>query len=93
MTNETEFKPGDVIMVKSGGPALTVLGVEGDKVRCLFFSDELGEFQETSLPAIALIAAEEVKDAAGEDEEDEDEVEDESDDEEEDEDQPGSGRR
>jgi uncharacterized protein YodC (DUF2158 family) len=88
MTNETEFLPGDVVMVKSGGPALTVLATDGDKVKCLFFSEELGEFQETSLPRLALVAAEEV---AGDEGEEEDE--DESDADEEDEDQPGSGRR
>jgi uncharacterized protein YodC (DUF2158 family) len=48
------FEPGETVAVKSGGPTLTVLSVEGEKVRCLFFSEELGEFKETLLPAFAL---------------------------------------
>lgn len=48
------FEPGETVAVKSGGPTLTVLSVEGEKVRCLFFSEELGEFKETVLPAFAL---------------------------------------
>jgi uncharacterized protein YodC (DUF2158 family) len=48
------FTPGETVAVKSGGPALTVLSVEGDHVKCLFFSEELGEFKETVLPAFAL---------------------------------------
>jgi len=48
------FTPGETVAVKSGGPALTVLSVEGDHVKCLFFSEELGEFKQTVLPAFAL---------------------------------------
>jgi uncharacterized protein YodC (DUF2158 family) len=65
------FEPGETVAVKSGGPALTVLSVEGEKVRCLFFSEELGEFKETVLPAFAL--------EGFLDEEDEDEAEEEKD--------------
>jgi uncharacterized protein YodC (DUF2158 family) len=48
------FSQGDTVNVKSGGPALTVLSVEGDHVKCLFFSEELGEFKETVIPSFAL---------------------------------------
>jgi uncharacterized protein YodC (DUF2158 family) len=64
------FEPGETVAVKSGGPTLTVLSVEGEKVRCLFFSEELGEFKETVLPAFALEGF-----LDEEDEEDEDEAE------------------
>jgi uncharacterized protein YodC (DUF2158 family) len=72
------YNPGDTVIVKSGGPALTVLSVDGDHVKCLFFSEELGEFKEAVIPAFALETyddEEEDEDDAsseGEDEEGED---------------------
>lgn len=75
------FEAGAIVQLKSGGPALTVLGQAGDRVHVVFFSDEIGEFREAMLPAIGL----EVLDA--EDDEDEDEDEEESEDEDEDEDE------
>jgi uncharacterized protein YodC (DUF2158 family) len=77
------FAQGDTVNVKSGGPALTVLSVDGDQVKCLFFSEELGDFRETVIPAFALEAfdedddTEEVAEADDEEHEDEDEDEDE----------------
>jgi uncharacterized protein YodC (DUF2158 family) len=52
--DEKPMQPGDIVQLKSGGPALTVIGVEGDGVRCLFFSDEIGDFREATIPAFAL---------------------------------------
>jgi uncharacterized protein YodC (DUF2158 family) len=75
------FEPGETVAVKSGGPTLTVLSVEGEKVRCLFFSEELGEFKETVLPAFALEGF--VDDEDDEDEEEAEETESSVDDEEE----------
>jgi uncharacterized protein YodC (DUF2158 family) len=63
------FSQGMIVSVKSGGPALTVLSVDGDQIKCLFFSEELGEFREAVLPAYALTEIEE----EDEDESDEDE--------------------
>jgi uncharacterized protein YodC (DUF2158 family) len=71
------FSQGDTVNVKSGGPALTVLSVDGDHVKCLFFSEELGEFKETVIPSFALEAfdeeegEEDEKHASHEDDEDE----------------------
>jgi uncharacterized protein YodC (DUF2158 family) len=48
------FKPGDVARLKSGGAAVTVLSVAGEMVKCVYFSDENGIFQDVSLPLIAL---------------------------------------
>jgi uncharacterized protein YodC (DUF2158 family) len=52
------FEVGATVALKSGGPALTVLGQAGDRVHCVFFSDELGEFKEAMLPVVALVPAE-----------------------------------
>lgn len=78
------MNPGDVVQLKSGGPALTVIGEEGDNIRVLFFSDEIGEFREASLPAFALELVEYEDDPEpgeaelDEEEEDEDDEEEES---------------
>ena len=32
------FKPGDVVQLKSGGPAMTVSKVEGDICHCAWFT-------------------------------------------------------
>lgn len=74
------MNPGDIVQLKSGGPALTVVGEDGDNIRVLFFSDENGEFREASLPAFALepVEYEDDPDAAEADlEEEEEEEEDE----------------
>ena len=33
------FKVGDTVRFKSGGPLMTVIQLEGDKVRCQWFDD------------------------------------------------------
>ncbi|CAA9359737.1 MAG: hypothetical protein AVDCRST_MAG90-2941, partial [uncultured Microvirga sp.] len=76
------MNPGDIVQLKSGGPALTVVGEDGDNIRVLFFSDEIGEFREASIPAFALepVEYEEMPDAEEadlEEEEEEDEEEEE----------------
>jgi uncharacterized protein YodC (DUF2158 family) len=50
------FEIGATVQLRSGGPALTVLGQAGERVHCVFFSDEIGEFRETMLPEVALEA-------------------------------------
>ncbi len=49
-----DFKIGDTVQVKSGGPLLTVLETSGEMVTCLFFSEELGNFQRDTFPAVVL---------------------------------------
>ncbi len=79
------FSKGDVVSVKSGGPALTVLSVEDENVTCLFFSEELGEFKHTTIPAFALEMfddeddEDEASETDDEDEEDDEDAEDEDD--------------
>lgn len=72
-----KFSKGDVVIVKSGGPALTVVDVDDDEVKCLYFAEELGEFKKTTLPAFVLESYEEEEEEEEEDEEDEEEEEEE----------------
>jgi uncharacterized protein YodC (DUF2158 family) len=48
-----DLKPGDVVMLKSGGQPLTVAEVNGDKIGCMWMGDEGDLFHET-LPSIVL---------------------------------------
>lgn len=73
------FTPGEIVQLKSGSPALTVVAVEGEAVTVLWFADEAGDFRTTSIPAVAL----ETLDIADfEEDEDEDEDEDDAEDDE-----------
>ena len=67
-----ELKPGDVVILKSGGHPLTVAEVNDDTVECLWMGGEGDLFRET-LPKVVLEPAE-IDDP--EDEEDQDEEED-----------------
>ena len=72
-----ELKPGDVVTLKSGGHALTVVEVNEDAVSCLWMGGEGDLFRET-LPLAVLERAdveesEDEDDDKAEEEEDEDE--------------------
>jgi uncharacterized protein YodC (DUF2158 family) len=67
------FEPGDVVVLKSGGLAMTVAAVDEDSVECLWLGEE-GELFRESIPTVALIAA---SDASEEDVEEEDDDEEE----------------
>ena len=89
------FKPGDVVVLKSGGPAMTVAAVEEDDVKCLWIGEE-GELFREEIPAIALelIETEDDLDELDEDEdEDGDEDEDERTEESDAEDEPAKDER
>ena len=73
-----ELKPGDVVILKSGGHPLSVVEVNDGKVACVWMGNEGDLFRET-LPLAVLELAEH------EDEEEDDEEEDDEDEEEEDE--------
>jgi uncharacterized protein YodC (DUF2158 family) len=77
-----ELKPGDVVILKSGGHPLCVVEVKDDKVACVWMGNEGDLFRET-LPLAVLELADTSDD---EDEDDDEEEEDEEDDDEEEED-------
>ena len=70
-----DLKPGDVVILKSGGHPLSVVEVKDDKVACVWMGNEGDLFRET-LPLAVLDLAEH------DDEEEDDEEEDDEDDEE-----------
>ena len=75
-----DLKPGDVVILKSGGHPMTVAEVHDDAVACLWMGGEGDLFRET-LPLIALESADIDEPDEEEDEEDENEDEDEDHDE------------
>jgi uncharacterized protein YodC (DUF2158 family) len=79
-----DLKPGDVVVLKSGGHPMTVAEVHDDAVVCLWMGDEGDLFRET-LP-LAVLELAEIEDSDGEEDEEGDDVE-EDDDEHEEEDE------
>jgi uncharacterized protein YodC (DUF2158 family) len=75
-----KLKPGDVVMLKSGGQALTVAEVGDDAVECLWMGADGDLFRET-LPLVVLERADidplDDEDIEHDDEEDEEEDEEE----------------
>jgi len=69
-----DLKPGDVVILKSGGHPMTVAEVHDDAVACLWMGGEGDLFRET-IPLTALELAE----IESPDEEDDDEAQDEED--------------
>ncbi|MVT63676.1 DUF2158 domain-containing protein [Bradyrhizobium pachyrhizi] len=75
-----ELKPGDVVMLKSGGHPITVVEIDEDKVECLWMGTDGDLFRET-LPLVALESTElDPEDDEEEDDEDEDDAEEEDED-------------
>jgi uncharacterized protein YodC (DUF2158 family) len=75
------FEPGDVVVLKSGGLAMTIAAVDEDSVECLWLGEE-GELFRESIPTVALIAASDAAEEDAEEEGEEEEDEEESDNEE-----------
>ena len=71
-----DLKPGDVVMLKSGGHSLCVAEVNEDAVECVWMGHE-GELYRETLPVAVLELVE-----SGEEEEDEEEEDDEEEEEE-----------
>jgi uncharacterized protein YodC (DUF2158 family) len=69
------LKPGDVVILKSGGHPMTVVEVNNDAIACLWMGGEGDLFRET-LPLTVLELAE-IDESDDEEEEDEDEEQDE----------------
>ncbi|RDV02349.1 DUF2158 domain-containing protein [Undibacter mobilis] len=63
------FLAGSIVVLKSGGPAMTVVAATEEGVECMWMSD-VGELSRDVIPTIAL---EQVEVGDDEDEEDDDE--------------------
>ena len=85
-----DLKPGDVVILKSGGHPMTVAEVHDDAVACLWMGGEGDLFRET-LPLAALESAE--IDNSDEEEDGEENEEDEDEDEDNDEDEKASRKK
>ena len=68
-----ELKPGDVVILKSGGHPLSVVEVNGDKIGCVWMGNEGDLFRETLPLAVLDLAEHDTDDEEEDDEEDEDE--------------------
>jgi uncharacterized protein YodC (DUF2158 family) len=71
-----DLKPGDVVVLKSGGHPITVVEVHGDAVACLWMGEQGNLFRETLPLAVLELAGieDDVEDDEVEhEEEDEDE--------------------
>jgi uncharacterized protein YodC (DUF2158 family) len=77
-----DLKPGDVVMLKSGGHPLSVVEVKDENVVCVWMGNEGDLFRET-LPLAVLELAE--HDTSDDEEEDDEEDDDDEEEEEEDE--------
>ena len=71
-----DLKPGDVVMLKSGGHPLSVVEVNDGNVVCVWMGNEGDLFRET-LPLAVLELAEHDDEEEDEDEDDEDDEEEE----------------
>ena len=86
-----ELKPGDVVILKSGGHPLTVAEVNDDTVECLWMGGEGDLFRET-LPK-AVLEPVEIDDSEDEQDQDEDESEDDQENEDEDDHKKGKHKK
>jgi uncharacterized protein YodC (DUF2158 family) len=72
-----DLKPGDVVILKSGGHPITVVEVNHDAVSCLWMGGEGDLFRETLPLAVLELAEVEGEEEVDEEEEDDGEDEDE----------------
>ena len=87
-----ELKPGDVVILKSGGHPLSVVEVKDDKVACVWMGNEGDLFRETLPLAVLELADADTDEDDDDDEDEEDEEDEEEDEEEEDEDEAKSSK-
>jgi uncharacterized protein YodC (DUF2158 family) len=50
----TDFEPGDIVQLKSFGPAMTVITAEADGVHVLWYAESSDEVKTHIIPTIAL---------------------------------------
>jgi len=77
-----DLKPGDVVILKSGGHPLSVVEVNDGKVACVWMGNEGDLFRETLPLAVLELAEHDDEEEDDEDEEEDDEDEDEEEEEE-----------
>ena len=53
-----DFKTGDIVQLKSGGPAMVVTGQSGDGVQVLWYGEMVDEIKTTTVPSFCLVEAE-----------------------------------
>ncbi len=53
-----DFKKGDIVQLKSGGPAMVVTGESGDNVQVLWYGEIVDEIKTGSVPGFCLVEAE-----------------------------------
>jgi uncharacterized protein YodC (DUF2158 family) len=64
-----KFEPGDVVVLRSGGQAMTVAAVGDGEVDCIWTSAD-GQFCQETIPAVALLSARSFEEALDDEEED-----------------------
>jgi uncharacterized protein YodC (DUF2158 family) len=72
-----DLKPGDVVILKSGGHPLSVVEVNGGNVACVWMGNEGDLFRETLPLAVLELAEHDTSDDDEEEEEDDDDDEEE----------------
>jgi len=75
-----EVKPGDVVILKSGGHPLSVVEVNDGKVVCVWMGNEGDLFRETLPLAVLELAEHDTDDEEEEEDDDEDDEEEEDED-------------
>jgi uncharacterized protein YodC (DUF2158 family) len=75
-----DLKPGDVVILKSGGHPLSVVEVKDGNVACVWMGNEGDLFRETLPLAVLELAEPDTSEDDEEDDEDEDEEEEEEED-------------
>ena len=53
-----DFKKGDIVQLKSGGPAMIVTGQNGETVQCLWYGEVTDEVKTGAIPSFCLVEAE-----------------------------------
>jgi uncharacterized protein YodC (DUF2158 family) len=48
------FSPGDIVQLRSGGPAMTVMSEGSDGIHCIWYADSLDELKTAVVPAVCL---------------------------------------
>ena len=53
-----DFKTGDIVQLKSGGPAMVVTGGDGGDVQVLWYGEIADEIKTGTVPGFCLVEAE-----------------------------------